>query len=213
VLIDGTGIPHDYTQTDERVGTDVDRLPGGKASTYNGNCVGCHTGLVGSRGAWAHYAFNVATSAVEYSDASDTTLFGGFGPPTIGQSENRHVVYEAGYQVIDDSWVMKWTGGSGFSYPALGWRSALSGNGVQSFGYLISHSSAFSQCMAIRAFQAVCMRPPDLNPNDANNDVGSINALVTRLEDTSPTGGNYHFDDLLAAAAIQPQCMGQGQGN
>ena len=134
----------DTTRPDTMVGRDVERNPGSDASTYNNKCKGCHAGQDFFRGAWAYYDFD--GKKVVYT------------PGAVVKKYNINPYFANGYFTNDDSWANNWTEGQNAK---LGWPQSLTkGNGVASFGEMISKTEEFNTCMAKRAFKTVCLKDP-----------------------------------------------------
>lgn len=166
---------HDVNLPDYRVARDVERNPGGDSRTYKNKCVGCHAGQDGLRGAYAFYDF-VGGKLV-------------YTPGTVVTKMNHNVYYSAGFVTVDDNWVNLWATGQNAK---LGWRGATSGNGVKSIGQMFSRSQAFSQCMAKKVFQMVCMKEP-INTDD----VALVKTYAERFETS-----NYNLKDLIVNTSV-----------
>jgi len=57
----------DISRVPDRVRQDVSRSPGGDSRIYMFSCVGCHAGMDGLAGAFAHYEYNEETEEMEYT--------------------------------------------------------------------------------------------------------------------------------------------------
>jgi len=157
---------------------DVDRAPGGDATTYQNVCLGCHAGMDAGAGAFA------------FLDNAD-----GLESSTVNPKNTQSVVATpVGYITRDDSWEMRFTRNQNAAFQ---FRGPLSGKGPAEFGKMIANSVGFSRCMAERAFTRVCNRKPH------STEKSVIEALKDRFE-----GSNYNLKSLFEAAAVTPACMG-----
>lgn len=153
----------DTMAPDIRIGRDIDRFPGGDHVRFQTSCKGCHTVMDGFRGAFARWDFtnNAAIHTGVNGTESRTPSRDANG--VINKLNRNGNVYAGGYVTRDDSWINH--ANRGANALSLGWRgTASNGNGVNSFGALISNSQRFSQCMAKRVFNSVCKR--DLSEDD-----------------------------------------------
>lgn len=166
---------HDVNIPDYRVRRDVERNPGGDSRTYKSKCVGCHAGQDALGGAYAYYDF--VNGRLVYS------------PMVVVTKMNHNVYYKDGYVTTDDSWINTWASGQN---AALGWRGATSGNGVKQLGEMFTRSKAFSQCMAKKVFQLVCLKEA-INTDD----VEMVNSLADQFEQN-----NYNMKDLIINTSV-----------
>ena len=168
----------DTTVIDNRVRQDVDRAPGGDPTVYQTSCRGCHGGMDGLSGAWAHFDNTTMLESVSIR----------------AKFLQNSTVFPTGYVTTDDSWVNYFTKNQN---AALGWRGPLTGNGPASLGKMLSNSEAFSKCMAKRAFRKMCSRDP------SGQESSQIQTLANKFE-----ASTYNLRLLLEEAAILPACLG-----
>lgn len=142
---------HDVTVPDDNVGRDVDRAPGGDSRVYKNKCVGCHAGQDGMRGAYAYYDFS--NNALAYNQG------------VVSNKINRNVLYSAGKQTVDDSWINLWALPNGQNQQKLVFKGATSGNGAKALNQMLTRSEGFANCMAKKVFELVCMKEP-VNTDD-----------------------------------------------
>lgn len=166
---------HDVNIPDIRVRRDVERNPGGDSRTYRNKCVGCHAGQDALGGAYAYYDF-VGGRLV-------------YTPGVVVTKMNHNVYFPSGFVTTDDSWINTWAQGLNAK---LGWRGSTSGNGVKSLGQMLARSKAFSQCMAKKVFQVVCLKDP-INTSD----VDMVNDLANRFEQD-----NYNMKSLFINTSV-----------
>lgn len=138
----------DTTRSDTWVGRDVERDPGGDATTYNNRCKGCHAGQDFFRGAWAYFDYDVLGKKIKYT------------PGVVAEKYNINgTAFPAGHITTDDSWMNNWLQGQNAK---LGFPTDLvKGNGVSSFGQMISKTEALNTCMAKKVFSSVCAKSGD----------------------------------------------------
>ncbi|PIP94179.1 MAG: hypothetical protein COW00_13200 [Bdellovibrio sp. CG12_big_fil_rev_8_21_14_0_65_39_13] len=172
---------HDITLSDVYVRRDVDRRPGGDSRTFRNKCVGCHSGQDALGGAWSYF------------DWDGTQLV--YSPGQVVEKINKNNLFAEGNVVADDSWVNMWANGQN-SY--LGWRGAQTGRGARSLGRLLASSQAFSQCMAERVFELVCLKKP-VNQTD----IDQVKTLAMSFEQN----GRYSMKQLVAKTSIL--CLGE----
>lgn len=133
----------DTSRPDAMVARDVERDPGGDATTYNNRCKGCHAGQDFFRGAWAFYDYDVTAMKIKYT------------PGVVAPKYNINAdSYPTGHVTVDDKWINNWTVGQNARF---GWPEDLKqGNGVASFGQMLAKTAGFNTCMAKRTYKSVC---------------------------------------------------------
>jgi len=133
----------DTSRPDAMVGRDVERDPGGDATTYNNRCKGCHAGQDFFRGAWAFYDFDETAKKIKYTPGI-----------VAGKYNINGDSFPTGYQTTDDRWMNNWTVGQNARF---GWPEDLKGgNGVASFGKMLAKTAGFNTCMAKSTYKTVC---------------------------------------------------------
>ena len=158
----------DNTRTPDRVHQDVSRSPGGDSRIYLNSCVGCHAGMDGMMGAFAHYNLQFTpdgngnvienTAQLDY-DATEVQA-------KFLINENN---FKPGFVTLDDSWINYWRNGQN---ALLGWndgypglvkddRGNAIGNGAKTLGMELAYSDSFAQCQVKKVFKNVCFRDPD----------------------------------------------------
>lgn len=172
---------HDTSIPDIHVRRDVSRDPGGDSRTFKNSCVGCHAGQDALAGAWAYFDF------------IDGSLI--HTPGTVVSKINLNVLFSEGNQVSNDSWSNLWNVGQN---SILGWQGASIGNGARSLGRYLSRSNAFSQCMAERSFELVCLKKP-LQQSDKD----AVKSLAANFSSNQ----SYNMKDLLARTSVL--CLGE----
>jgi len=211
-----------YNQgSDNYIGRDIERLPGGSATKFVQNCRACHARLDPLRGAFAYYTFSnnytkntlVSSHTSDFNaneDMSDSVITGlragDPGASVIPASGNyvNYVVkkmnhndqaFNGGYVMYDNSFNNAATDTEGAKY--FGWRSSLTGKGARDFGMMIAQSEGFSRCMTKRVFKKLCNR-------DAQ---ASEDALIQSTATEFETQG-YKLKYLFKKIAGFPQCLG-----
>ncbi len=171
----------DANGSDERVGQDVTRNPGGSVNLYLTTCKSCHSGMDGFRGAFAFSDFN--NNAETYTAGQ-----------VVGKMTRNATEYPQGFRLTDNSLV------NNAILPKnadqFGWRSSTTGVGIGAFGKMLADSRGFSRCMVRRAFKSVCRRSPLVGEE----------SLVRSLADQFETDG-YHMRHMFENVAIQQQCI------
>lgn len=168
----------DFSIPDDRVRQDVDRAPGGDATTFQNVCLGCHAGMDAGAGA---FAFLDNLEKIEGTTVQKKYL-------------QNNTIFPNGYVTRDDTWEMRFTKNQNAEFQ---FRTPLSGKGPAEFGKLIANSVGFSRCMAERAFTRVCSRKPHSTEKPV------IETLKDKFE-----ASNYNLKSLFEAAAITPACLG-----
>lgn len=166
---------HDVTIPDFRVRGDVERKPGGDARTYKNKCVGCHAGQDALGGAYAYYDF--VSGRLNYTQG------------TVVTKMNHNVYHSDAFVTRDDSWLNLWAQGQNAK---LGWRGNTTGNGAKAIGQMFSESKAFSQCIASKVFQLVCMKDAV-----ATEDKATVESLANRFEQD-----NYNLKQLIVNTSV-----------
>ena len=181
----------DISRVPDRVRQDVSRSPGGDSRIYMFNCIGCHAGMDGLAGAYAHYDYNESTSSLEYNANEVAAKY-------LINSDN----FKHGYITNDDSWINYWRNGQN---KLLGWSNSAvmgtlidskghaSGNGAKSLGEELANSSAFARCQVKKAFQSICLHDPD----DYAADRSAIDTITTNFIGA----GNYSMKTVFAKVA------------
>ena len=207
----------DNSRIPDRVRRDVSRSPGGDSRIFLNNCLGCHAGMDGMAGAFAHYEWDYS------NDISDGQLvYDNLANPrfdsTTGVSLKHNINannFEYGYETIDDSWINYWRNGpnsklavrpaddgpgvSGWLHPADGTNGVSSdtkgnatGFGAKSLGYELANSRAFAQCQVDKVFRTVCLR----DPNVMGADRSARDTFISNF-----TAGGYDLREVFTDTA------------
>lgn len=198
----------DNNATDEKIGRDIDRFPAGDHSKYLTSCKGCHTAMDGFRGAFAKWDVMDELSFGRTPMHSSTTkilrnyeyFFSyGFEADSRGVTNKMNkngTVYPSGYVTLDDSFVNFATRPANMAL--FGWRGDYrGGKGAKGFGEVIANSRRFSQCMAKRAFKAVCRKElPE----------ATSTSLLRNWGDEFEASG-YKLKNLFENMAIKAECL------
>jgi hypothetical protein len=172
----------DVSRADIYVRRDVDRAPGGDATKYRTECVGCHAGMDPLANAFAYYNFVPPAQANQAAAITIATA------PVAKVNQNNDV-FPGGAVVTDDSWMNLWLEGTN---SALGWDATKTkGNGVKSFGEMLASSKMFPECMAKRVYKTVCLKE-----GTSNTDKAAISKLAGEFSKT------YNMKDLFKDAAV-----------
>jgi hypothetical protein len=170
----------DTSIPDFRVRRDVDRQPGGDAKVYRNKCAGCHAGMDGFGGAFAHFDWD--GTQVTYSP-----------DVVVAKYAQNASTFPDGYVTTDDGWINMWTEGQN---ARIGWDGAKTGNGAQQYGQMLAATDSFPRCMAKRVYSSVCLQDIKTITDD----------LVAPFADAFKSDG-FNLKNLFAAAALQ--CMGE----
>ncbi len=198
----------DISRTPDRVRRDVSRSPGGDSRIFLNTCVGCHAGMDGMSGAFAHYEWvytnDQSDGRLVYRDTGDPSEF----DPVTGVAIKHNINadnFEFGYETINDSWVNYWRNGQNW---LLGWNSyaGLSldskgnavGNGAKALGQELSNSTAFAQCQVDKAFKAICLRDPNVMSADRTERNAIRDAFM----------GAYNYDMREVFTDVAAYCRG-----
>lgn len=145
----------DVTRVPDRIYRDVTRSPGGDSRIFMNNCIGCHAGMDGFNGAYAHYDYNENSQQLDYT------------PTMVAEKHNfNQNNFKYGHITTSDSWINYWRNGQN---SLLGWQFSpnldenghLSGNGAKSMGAELANSDAFGLCQVKKVFKAMCFRNSD----------------------------------------------------
>lgn len=170
----------DASAPDDRVARDVTRTPSGSVNLYLTTCKACHGQMDGFRGAFAFLDFTNNGQRI--------------GTTVVAKMNRNQTQFPQGFVTTDNSLINYATLGK--NVDQLGWRSALTANGMAGFGKMLADSRGFSRCMVERAFKRVCRRTP----------LSAETPLVRSLADQFETDG-YHMRRMFENVAIQPQCV------
>jgi hypothetical protein len=165
---------------DTYVHRDVDRNPGGNASTYQTQCRACHATMDGMLGAFARMDFEGG----RYTQA-------GLGQVVAKMNKNSDI-YPDGHATLDDAWV-----NLAVNNPAvdLGWHGPTRGKGIFDLGRMLADSHAFSRCMIRKTYSSVCSADPlDTDPE----------WLETTAREFETQGRNLKW--AFHRSAIAPSC-------
>jgi hypothetical protein len=172
----------DVSRADIYVRRDVDRAPGGDATKYRTECVGCHAGMDPLANAFAYFDF------VPPANANQQAAITIAAAPTPKTNQNNDV-FPGGAVVSSDAWLNLWLEGTN---SALGWDpTKTKGNGVKSFGEMLASSKMFPECMAKRVYKTVCLKEGTSTTDKA--------AIAKLAADFST---NYNMKDLFKDAAV-----------
>jgi len=203
----------DNTAPDDRVGMDVDRFPTNDHAKYQVSCRACHGQMDALRPAFARFTFE--TNYVKHAwlitrdaitdpneannnENIDTMVQSPIG--IAGKYNKNSDVFSKGYPVADTEWLNYITRGQNVAY--FGWnKNYMQGRGVASYGQMISESRAYPECLAKRAFRAVCNRDVE------SFDMDAINRVIAPFTDANVD--NFNLRLLFERVAIQPECLGQ----
>ena len=168
---------HDVAAPTFHIARDVERTPGGDSRTFLNKCVGCHAGQDGLRGAYAYYDYTNNTIA--------------YTPGSVVQKINRNNLYSAGKMTTNDSWENLWALPGSQNQGKLGFKGATAGLGARSLNQMIARSEGFSNCMAKKVFELVCMKEP-INADDK----AFVNANARAFEN------GYKMKDLIVKTSV-----------
>jgi hypothetical protein len=183
----------DITRPPDRIRRDVTRSPGGVATLFLTNCIGCHSGMDPMAQAFAYYNFTYPASEI-----GATAWPIGQIVYTAGQVQPKYSInatnFPQGFATPDDSWNNRWRTGPN---EILGWSPALtgSGQGAKSLGQELENSTAFASCQVTRVFKDVCLRAPS-----SASDVTQVTSMIKTFQ------GNYSLRQVFAESAAY--CMG-----
>lgn len=189
----------DTKVSDERIGMDVTRFPGGSYEKFATTCKACHTGMDGFRGAFAKYNFTggrMVHGGVQTSEDARTTGFSATGiADKMNQNNN---VFPNGYTVIDDSFINNARGT--VNAVTFGWRgnNVFEGNGLHDLGKLIANSERYSQCFVKRAFDQICNKTINID-----SDSNYVKSQAQKFE-----AEGYKLKSLFRNIATSPECFG-----
>jgi hypothetical protein len=195
----------DNSRSPDRVRQDVSRSPGGDSRIYLNSCVGCHAGMDGLAGAYAHYDLDFSVDKDEDPAGFDNSARLTYDPVTVSA---KHLInannFITGFETTDDGWINYWRNGPN---AVLGWndypgvvkdaKGNAIGHGAKSMGMELANSEAFARCQVKKAFQAVCLRDPDTFADDRSM-VDTITADFT--------GNGYRMKPVFQQVAAY--CMG-----
>ena len=171
----------DISRIPDHVHRDVTRSPGGDSRIFLNSCVGCHAGMDGMMGAFAHYELEFTEDGNGNVIEDSARMI--YTPDTVQQkfliNANN---FNPGHVTRDDSWINYWRNGQNSllgwsdSYPGLvlDEKGHAIGKGAKSLGMELANSTAFARCQVKKAFQTVCLREP---ANSA--DRTAFDAIVT----------------------------------
>ncbi|MDH3763987.1 MAG: hypothetical protein OEU50_23660 [Gammaproteobacteria bacterium] len=203
----------DVSRSPDKVRRDVSRSPGGDSRLYMNGCVGCHAGMDGMAGAFAHYEWDSAAGRMLYQDIG-SPLF----DPATGVSLKHNINgnnFEYGHITTDASWINYWRNGPNSKLGlrpaddgpnATGWGPLINpdakgnetGNGAKSLGVELANSKAFAQCQVDKAFKAICLRDPNVFDADRSVRDGIVTDFV----------GPYNYDMREVFTDVAAHCKG-----
>ena len=175
----------DVSLPDVYVRRDVDRKPGGDASKYRTECVGCHNGMDPQANAFAFFDW---TPGAANAPGTGRIKIATAPVPKMNQNAD---VFSGGAPVADDSWTNLWYAGTNAN---LGWDpSKKSGTGPKSWGEGLAATKMFPDCMAKRVYKTVCLKDAR-----AASDKASITELSAGFVNSS-----YNMKDLFKQTAVE----------
>lgn len=188
----------DTTRPTDRIRQDAARSPGGDSRVWFNNCLGCHAGMEPMAEAYAYFDFQYPT------DTPDSGQLNYIGPGSAayvpGEVQPKYLInannFKDGYATFDDNWINYWREGPN---SVLGWDSSLpgygggtSGDGAKTLGQELANSQAFAECQVTKAFEAVCLRPPEDQP-----DRNQISTMTSNFRNNG-----YNMKNVFAEAAV-----------
>jgi len=191
----------DTGASDLRIGRDIDRFPAGDHNKFLTSCKGCHTVMDGFRGAFAKWDFDgmgIKNSTVNTRGGSpaDFTIASDGTTGVVIKMNRNSTIFPSGYITTNDSFVNNAIRTA--NTDLFEWRGdALAGNGVKGFGAVVANSRRFSQCMAKRAFKAVCRK--ELDPVKYKDN-------LKQWGDEFEASG-YKLKKLFENVATKPECL------
>ncbi len=183
----------DPTRPADRVRQDASRSPGGDSRVWFNNCLGCHAGMEPLAEAYAYFDYTYPEGDM---DGGQINYIGpGSAAYTPGVVQPKYLInsnnFKDGYATFDDSWINYWREGAN---SVLGWDASLpaSGYGAKSMGQELANSQAFAECQVTKAFESVCLRPPEDSADRTQIDTMTSNFI----------GGGYNMKHVFAEAAV-----------
>lgn len=183
----------DPTRPADRVRQDASRSPGGDSRVWFNNCLGCHAGMEPLAEAYAYFDYTYPDGD---EDGGQLNYIGpGSAGYTPGVVQPKYLInsnnFKDGYITVDDSWINYWREGAN---SVLGWNTSLpeSGSGAKSMGQELANSQAFAECQVTKAFEAVCLRPPE-----DSADRSQIDTMTSNF-----TSGGYNMKNVFAESAV-----------
>lgn len=187
----------DSTLAGDRIRQDVNRNPADEPSSFINRCGACHSGLDSLSGAFARYDFptSFVVSSSHAPFYANQLLY--TADKVFPKYLQNSTVFPEGYKTVDDSWTNPWRNGRN---SRLGWDPDLPGKGVgiKSLGQELAYSRAFSECQVKKAFQLVCLTPPQS---------GDDRLAVQRIADSFE---NNQYNMKLAFGEVAAYCV-QGE--
>jgi len=205
----------DASAPDVRVRRDIDRAPGGDHSVFETNCRSCHAGMDGMAGAFAFFNFDVSSNEgiLRYNknglDGQPTEQDFSAGTNQKKQWRQNNM-FPAGHLIKNNTWFNFWS--SGGPNVALGWRlpdggqSLTEGTGAHALGEVLANAEAFSDCMANRAFERVCLRVP--TPFESLLVKQMARDFESGFDDLSEFGANTEYNFVGLISKISAICFG-----
>lgn len=190
----------DTSVSDERIGRDIDRFPGGDGLKFQTTCKGCHTQMDSFRGAFANWEWvaegsqNSILGENRYKQNGAVMDF--FDPNGMSHKvvKNGHV-FPTGYVQKDNSFFNNSLGKA--NAELFGWRlKSIHGKGTTDFGRQIADSKRFSQCMVKRVYDSVCRT--NINPK---TELAFLKQQAEIFENT-----NYNMKKLYQRLSILDTC-------
>ncbi|PIS11189.1 MAG: hypothetical protein COT73_05345 [Bdellovibrio sp. CG10_big_fil_rev_8_21_14_0_10_47_8] len=184
----------DTKVSDQRIGRDIDRFPGGDHLKFQTTCKGCHTQMDSLRGAFAMWDVT-GNRAV---NGAMTNRAGSFDNRGIARKMNKNGdVYAGGFVMTDNSFINNSRGPA--NAEIFGWRGDVdAGQGVQQLGQMVANSKRFSQCMVKRVYDAVCRTQLDVK-----NNLPFLSQQALDFE-----RNNYNIKSLFEKLVILKDCSG-----
>lgn len=193
----------DITRIPSRIRQDVSRSPGGDSRLFLNGCIGCHAGMDGLAGAFAHYELDFS----EDSDGNviENTATMSYDPNLV---QPKHLInsnnFSPGYVTHDDSWINYWRNGKN---SRLGWgtysgidlddKGNARGFGAKSLGMELASSTAFASCQVEKVFKTVCFR----DPNDTAADRAQLDTTTNNTIAKNFIDNGYNLKSVFAETA------------
>lgn len=198
----------DTSGSPARIGRDIDRTPGGDGTKFESSCKGCHVIMDGFRGAFGRFDYDDTNKIVKHTElnypsgvafnnnanCTNATANSKSSDNIICKMVHNFTTFPQGYKITDNSFVNYATTQKNKTY--FGWRGsyAKGGIGANQFGHMVADSKRFSQCMAKRVYESVCIPGEKYEYNSV---APKLNEVADRFE-SNGYKLKYLFQEIAA---------------
>lgn len=211
----------DASAQDFRVRRDIPR-----AENYQTECRSCHANMDGLSGAFAFFDYRDGLLRYNANGLNGQPSSGDYAN---GQNQKKqwrqNDNYLPGHLIKNNSWFNFMTAGANVTF---GWRTPASGQdltqgvGARALGQVLANTEQFSNCMAEKAYERVCLDDLRLGSEDSDAEKDRKRVILQKLariardyesgvSEYEPYGASSEYNLKALFAKVSSTCFGGNQ--